>query len=280
MPEGTGLDRFARAYPERFHDVGIAEQHAVTFAAGLSARGRRPVVAIYSTFLQRAYDQVLHDVCLQELPVIFALDRAGLVGEDGPTHHGAFDISYLRHIPNLTLMAPRDEQAIGSCLATALTLPGPCAVRYPRGAGTGAAARPAEIWPLGKGEVLRTGKGAAILAVGHMTAPALAAAELLAKDGIPVTVADPRFLKPLDEPLILALAAEHPLLVTVEENALAGGFGSAVLELLSARGRTARVLRLGIPDQFVEAGSQAELRSALGLDAEGIRRSVAAALRG
>ncbi len=278
MPEGTGLDAFAREFPDRFYDVGIAEQHAVTFAAGMATRGARPVVAIYSTFLQRAYDQVLHDVCLQGLPVVFALDRAGLVGEDGPTHHGAFDVSFLRHIPGIALFAPRDERAIGSALVSALALEAPAALRYPRGAGVGAPERPAVVYPPGKGEVLREGRDAALVPAGHMCSAALAAADLLQADGIAAAVIDPRTIKPLDEELLAERARSVGLLVTIEENALAGGFGGAVLEAFNRRGVEARVICLGLPDKFTGQATQAELRSALGLDAAGIARAVRRAL--
>jgi len=271
MLEGTGLKPFAQRFPERFFDVGIAEQHAVTFAAGMACRGLKPVVAIYSTFLQRAYDQVLHDVCLQNLPVIFAMDRGGLVGADGPTHHGVFDLSFMRHIPHLTFMVPRDEVILGRGLETARRHDGPFALRYPRGNGLGLP-QPATLEPLaiGRGEVLRRGSGVALLALGSAVESALAAAELLAAEGIEVTVADPVFVKPLDRELLAELASGHELLVTVEENVLQGGFGSAVLEELSELSAPPRVVRIGLPDQFVEQGSQAELRGRYGLDAPGI----------
>jgi 1-deoxy-D-xylulose-5-phosphate synthase len=278
MPEGTGLDAFARQFPARFYDVGIAEQHAVTFAAGMATRGARPVVAIYSTFLQRAYDQVLHDVCLQGLPVVFALDRAGLVGEDGPTHHGAFDISYLRHLPGITLFAPRDERAVASALASALALGAPAALRYPRGAGVGAPERPTAVYPPGRGEVLREGNDAVLVPVGHMCEAALAAAEILHSDGIAAAVVDPRTVKPIDEELLAERARDTGALVTIEENALAGGFGGAVLEAFNRRGVEARVVRLGLPDQFTGQATQAELRASLGLDAAGIALAVRRAL--
>jgi 1-deoxy-D-xylulose-5-phosphate synthase len=271
MAEGTGLKAFAARFPDRFFDVGIAEQHAVTFAAGLACQGLRPTVAIYSTFLQRGYDSVLHDVCLQNLPVSFALDRGGLVGADGPTHHGVFDFSYLRHIPNLTLMAPRDEQALRRAMATALVVDGPLAYRYPRGNGLGLALDgPYEALPLGSGEKLRDGSDGVILAAGTTVAAALAAAELLAAEGIGMAVVDPRFLKPLDRPLLTGEAGRCGMVVTVEENVLAGGFGSAVLELLAEARVAARVLRLGLPDAFIEQGSQEELHARYGLDAAGI----------
>jgi len=275
MPDGTGLTPFAREFPERFFDVGIAEQHAVTFAAGLAADGFRPVVALYSSFLQRGFDQLCHDVCLQELPVLFAIDRAGVVGSDGPTHHGVFDLSYLRQLPGLTVMAPKDENELQHMLFTALSLDGPSAVRYPRGNGLGVPMdQILEPLPLGKGELLREGKDGAILAVGTMVQPALQAAAALALEGVELGVMNARFVKPLDRDLILALAATG-FLVTVEENVLQGGFGTAILELLEESEVTGvRVVRLGYPDRFIEQGEQAELKAAYGLDAAGIARSV------
>ena len=270
MPDGTGLKEYAARFPERFYDVGIAEQHAVTFAAGLACRGLRPTVAVYSTFLQRAYDSVLHDVCLQNLPVTFALDRGGLVGADGPTHHGVFDFSYLRHIPNLTFMVPRDEQMLRRAMATALAWEGPFAYRYPRGNGLGLPREAAEPVPVGRGEKLREGSDGVIFALGGTVAAALEAAEVLAGEGVALAVVDPRFLKPLDAELLTTEAQRTGLVVTVEENALQGGFGSAVLELLAEAGTVPRMLRIGLPDQFIEQGSQAELRRRYGLDADGI----------
>jgi 1-deoxy-D-xylulose-5-phosphate synthase len=271
MPDGTGLNRFAERFPERFFDVGIAEQHAVTFAAGLACRGLRPVVALYSTFLQRAYDNVLHDVCLQNLPVTLAMDRGGLVGADGPTHHGVFDLSYLRHIPNLTFAVPRDEVQLRRAMLTALQGEGPFAYRYPRGNGLGLEL-PGTIEPLpvGKGELLREGGDGTIFALGTLAGPALAAAEQLAAEGLDLAVVDPCFLKPLDAELLTARARRGSPLVTLEENVLQGGFGSAVLELLGDAGLACRVLRIGLPDAFVEQGSQAELWARYGLDAAGI----------
>ena len=275
MPDGTGLTPFAKEFPERFFDVGIAEQHAVTFAAGLAAEGFRPVVALYSSFLQRGFDQVCHDVCLQDLPVLFAIDRAGVVGSDGPTHHGVFDLSYLRQLPGLTVMAPKDENELQHMLVTALALDGPSAVRYPRGSGLGV---PMDqlLAPLaaGKGELLREGKDGAIVAVGTMVQPALQAAAALALEGIELSVMNARFVKPLDRELILALAGTK-FLVTLEENVLQGGFGTAVLELLEESEVTGvQVLRLGFPDSFIEQGEQAELKAAYGLDPAGIARSI------
>jgi len=277
MPDGTGLSGFAKQYPERFFDVGIAEQHGVTFAAGLAAEGLRPVFAVYSSFLQRAYDQVFHDVCLQNLPVTFCLDRAGVVGNDGPTHHGGFDISYLRHLPNITLMAPKDENELQHMLATALDLDGPAAVRYPRGNGYGVALdQIIKPLPIGRAELLHTGETAAVLALGSLVHPACEAVRLLAEQGGPsLTVVNARFVKPLDKTLILELARRHGCLITLEENVLQGGFGSAVLELLEEHGLSGvRVLRLGYPDTPVPQGEQPELRALLGLDVPGIAASI------
>jgi 1-deoxy-D-xylulose-5-phosphate synthase len=276
MPEGTGLSAFSETFPERFLDVGIAEQHAVTFAAGLATEGLRPVVAIYSTFLQRAYDQILHDVCLEAHPVVFALDRGGIVGEDGPTHHGLFDLSYLRGLPNMTVMAPKDENELRQMLLTAIEHHGPIALRYPRGCGVGA---PMEdkihTLPIGKGEVLTHGTDVVILAIGTTVTTALEAAKQLEDENISVTVVNSRFVKPLDNELIVQLATEIPFILTVEENVLHGGFGSAVLECLADGGITdTRVLRLGIPDTFVEHGSQKVLRSKYGVDAAAIVSAV------
>ena len=275
MPDGTGLTPFAKEFPERFFDVGIAEQHAVTFAAGLAAEGFRPVVALYSSFLQRGFDQLCHDVCLQDLPVLFAIDRAGVVGSDGPTHHGVFDLSYLRLLPGITVMAPKDENELQHMLVTALSLNGPSAIRYPRGAGLGVPMdQILTPLPIGKGELLRPGKDGAILAVGTMVQPALQAAAALALEGLELAVMNARFVKPLDRELIATLAGSGPLF-TVEENALQGGFGSAVLELLEEEELTGvNVTRLGFPDSFVEQGEQAELKAAYGLDAAGIAQSV------
>jgi 1-deoxy-D-xylulose-5-phosphate synthase len=276
MPEGTGLTAFAAEFPDRFFDVGIAEQHGVTFAAGLAAEGFRPVFAVYSSFLQRGYDQVFHDVCLQNLPVTFALDRAGVVGSDGPTHHGLFDLSYLRHLPNITIMAPKDENELQHMLQTAIEHGGPTVVRYPRGVGYGVPLDQVfSVLPIGRGEVLHDGMEGVILALGTMVHPALSAAEMLAAEGIRLSVVNARFVKPLDRDLILSLAAKTGVLVTVEENVLQGGFGTAVMELLEEEGLDdVRVLRLGFPDAYVEQGEQSELRSMHGLDAPGIVRAV------
>jgi 1-deoxy-D-xylulose-5-phosphate synthase len=272
MREGSGLVKFSQQYPERYFDVGIAEQHAVTFAAGLACEGLRPVVAIYSTFLQRAYDQLIHDVAIQNLPVVFAIDRGGIVGADGPTHQGAFDLSYLRCVPNMTVMAPSDENECRQMLYTAFELGSPAAVRYPRGSGAGIPIDPRmHALPVGKGLVRRRGTGIAILAFGSMVRPALAAAEQCN-----ATVADMRFVKPLDEALILELAAGHERLITVEENVIYGGAGSAVLECLAANGIQVAVLQLGLPDHFVEHGDPVLLLKHCGLDAEGLARRIKA----
>jgi 1-deoxy-D-xylulose-5-phosphate synthase len=283
MNSGTGLNILQRELPDRYYDVGIAEQHAVLFAAGLALEGARPVAAIYSTFLQRGYDQIVHDVCLQRLNVVFAMDRAGLVGDDGPTHHGAFDISYLRCLPHMTLMAPRDEALLVHMLHTALRHEeGPIALRYPRGAGEGVALprRPEPI-EIGRGELLREGDRVALLGYGYGVSVALAAAEQLGADhGVEPTVADARFAKPLDADLVERLAAEHELVVTIEENVLAGGFGSAVLEHLADRDRLGgtRVLRIGLPDRYVTHGKPALLREEVGLTPEAVAQRVAQAV--
>ncbi len=274
MKEGTGLKEFSELFPERFFDVGIAEPHAVTFAAGLAKDGYRPVVAIYSTFLQRAYDEIIHDVALQNLPVVFAIDRAGLVGEDGPTHHGVFDISYLRHIPNMVVMAPKDEQELKMMLEFAFTLNGPSSIRYPRGRATESFPAPPQPLRLGEAELLCEGSELALLAVGNMVYPAFQAAEELKKEGYSITVVNMRFIKPIDSHLIAQLAQTHNALITVEENALAGGFGSAVLETLTSMGiKTPRVRLLGIPDTFIEQGDLKSLRRMLELDVEGIKNN-------
>ncbi|MFO1320063.1 MAG: 1-deoxy-D-xylulose-5-phosphate synthase [Burkholderiales bacterium] len=274
MREGSGLVRFSQIYPDRYYDVGIAEQHAVTFAAGLACEGLKPVVAIYSTFLQRGYDQLIHDVCIQNLPVVFALDRGGLVGADGPTHHGSFDLSYLRCLPNMVVMTPSDEDECRQMLYTAFTLDVPTAVRYPRGSGPGVPTRATmTALPVGKGEIRRRGQRVAILAFGSMLAPALAAAEIL-----DATVANMRFVKPLDAALVAELAASHDLIVTVEENAVQGGAGSAVMEALAAARLSREVLALGLPDRFVEHGDHGLLLKQCGLDADGIAASVRARL--
>jgi len=280
MPEGTGLSKFADHFPDRFIDVGICEQHAVTFAAGLATQGFKPVVAIYSTFMQRSYDQVVHDVCLQNLPVVLCLDRGGLVGEDGPTHHGAFDLSFLRHIPNLVLMAPKDEAELARMMVTAVDHDGPVALRYPRGVGVGAeVADCPEPLPLGQGELLADGKDALILALGSRVHPCLEAArEIEAETGKTVAVFNARFVRPLPADQIVELVGRFSTVFSVEENALAGGFGSAVLEALADRGVSCPIRRLGLPDAFVEHGKQKELRASLGLDKNGIKQTVLGAL--
>jgi 1-deoxy-D-xylulose-5-phosphate synthase len=272
MQSGTGLEEFARQFPDRFYDIGIAEQHAVTFAAGLALEGMKPVVAIYSAFLQRAYDQVLQDVCLQKLPVVFALDRGGIVGEDGPTHHGLFDFSYLRHIPNLIVMVPKDEDEFQHMIKTAIDCPMPVAFRYPRGRGVGVMREvPLQLIDIGKGEILREGEDILIIAIGSTVYPSLRAAERLADIGIQAAVINSRFLKPLDGHLLCDWAKRTGKVLTVEENVLQGGFGSAVLELFQERGLfSIQVKRLGIPDTFVEHGSQTLLREKYGIDENGI----------
>jgi len=281
MPQGTGLDAFAAEFPDRFFDVGIAEQHGLTFAAGLATAGFIPVVAIYSTFMQRAYDQILHDVCLQNLPVVLAMDRGGIVGPDGPTHHGLFDFSYLRHIPNLVVMAPKDENELQHMLKTAVACGRPVSLRYPRGNGW-SRQLDTEIneLPIGKAKVLQQGEDIVILAVGSTVGPAVKAGFWLLERGVKATVVNARFVKPLDEELICFLAAKVPRIVTVEENVLQGGFGSAVLELLEEKEITGvHVKRLGIPDTFVEHGSQEILRRKYGIDAEGILQAAASLLK-
>ena len=270
MREGSGLVRFSQEYPDRYFDVGIAEQHAVTFAAGLACDGMKPVVAIYSTFLQRAYDQLIHDVAIQNLPVVFAIDRAGLVGADGPTHAGSFDLSYLRCIPNMTVMTPSDEDECRQMLYTAFQMNSPTAVRYPRGAGTGVTPqKEMRSLPLGRGEIRRKGEKIALLAFGSMLTPCLEAAEELN-----ATVVNMRFVKPLDADLVESLAAEHSLLVTVEENTIIGGAGSAVAESLENKGISVPLLHLGLPDIFIDQGDPSQMLSNCGLDKMGIIKSV------
>jgi 1-deoxy-D-xylulose-5-phosphate synthase len=280
MPDGTGLDRFAERHPQRMYDVGIAEQHAVTFAAGLASEGLRPVCAIYSSFLQRGFDQIVHDVALQQLPVTFALDRAGLVGADGPTHHGAFDLAYLRLIPHLVVAAPRDENELQHLLATAIESGRPFALRFPRGAATGCAIDPdPKPLAIGKGELLRDGSDVAIAAIGKTVPAALHAADALAREGISAAVVDARFAKPLDAPLLTAVARRLGLVVTAEDHGLAGGFGSALLELLADRAPGTRVVRLGLPDRFLDHGeSDAQWKEA-GIDADAIAEAAACAVR-
>ena len=270
MREGSGMVRFAAEHPDRYYDVGIAEQHAVTFAAGLACEGLKPVVAIYSTFLQRGYDQLVHDVALQNLPVIFAVDRGGLVGADGPTHHGTFDLSFTACIPNMVVMTPADEAECRQMLSTAFAHDGPSLVRYPRGSGCGTIPSPQlDTLPLGKGEIRRQGQQVALLAFGSLVSHALAAGEELG-----ATVANMRFVKPLDIDLIVELAGNHSLLVTLEENAVIGGAGSEVERALADHGITVPVLRLGLPDRFIDHGEQGQLLAELGLDKDGIVRSV------
>jgi 1-deoxy-D-xylulose-5-phosphate synthase len=279
MPEGTGLNKFSEMFPERFLDVGIAEQHAVTFAAGLATEGFRPVVAIYSTFLQRAFDQIIHDVCLPDLPVIFCIDRGGLVGEDGQTHHGHFDITYLRSLPNMTLMAPKDENELRHMLFTALKHSGPVAIRYPRGRGLGVSLdREYRVIPIGESEVLKEGKDLTLIALGSMVQPSLEAAAEMEKEGLSATVINCRFVKPLDKKLA-DYARRNGKVLVVEENIQQGGLGSAVLELFSDVGlREVTVKRLGLPDSFVEHGPVQVLREKLGLDKTGIIKAARALL--
>ncbi len=284
MAGGTGLQKLADELPDQYYDVGIAEQNAVLLASGLALQGAKPVCAIYSTFLQRAYDQIIHDVCLQELDVTFAMDRAGLVGDDGPTHHGAFDVSYFRPIPHVVVMAPRDEAMLVHMLHTAVAHDGPAALRYPRGVGEGVVLpAKAELIPIGSGEVLAEGERVALLGYGFGVAVAREAAEILAGHGLQATVADARFAKPIDGKLAEQLARDHDLLVTIEENVLPGGFGSAVLEHLEdafaeGPGERARVLRVGLPDRYVTHGKPALLRAEAGLTGESVAERVLAAL--
>jgi 1-deoxy-D-xylulose-5-phosphate synthase len=273
MREGSGMVEYSERFPERYFDVGIAEQHAVTFAAGLACEGMRPVVAIYSTFLQRGYDQLIHDVAIQNLPVVFALDRGGVVGGDGATHNGAFDFAYLRTVPNLTVMAPSDAEECRRMLTTGLRLNSPSAVRYPRGAAAGETTKDLVPLPVGKGEIRRKGTGVAILAFGAMLKPALDAAEALN-----ATVANMRFVKPLDAGLVKQLAESHHLIVTVEEHQIMGGAGSAVCEALAQMKLERRVLLLGLPDRFIDHGDPARLLASVGLDAEGIAKAIKLAL--
>jgi len=284
MPEGTGTSRFQERFPERFVDVGICEQHAVTFAAGLAKEGFKPVVAVYSTFLQRGYDQIVHDVCIQKLPVVFCVDRAGLVGEDGPTHHGAFDIAYLRHIPHMSILAPRDEDMLRRALATALQCSGPVAVRYPRGAGYGVPMdSPLAVLPAGRGELLEEGRDALVIALGSRVHPALEAVQRLREEtGRQFAVFDPIWAKPLPEEELLELAARHNRILMVEEGSSAGGFSSAVLELWSDRGvlQGQKIRRLGIPDVFIDHGPQQELRAQIGLCVDGIAVALQTLMQG
>ena len=273
MREGSGMVRFANEFPHQYYDVAIAEQHSVTFAAGLAIAGRKPVVAIYSTFLQRAYDQLIHDVALQNLPVLFAIDRAGIVGADGPTHQGAFDLTYLRCIPNMVVMTPSDENECRHLLETGFQHQGPSAVRYPRGNGLGLKEETPQAVELGKAKVRREGEQVAILNFGTLLPEALAVGEKLN-----ATVVDMRFVKPLDEACVRELAKTHTLLVTLEENAIAGGAGAGVAEFLNQAEISSEVLHLGLPDVFIKHGGQEEIRAELGLDAAGIERAIQARL--
>ncbi|MDU4960428.1 MAG: 1-deoxy-D-xylulose-5-phosphate synthase [Sporomusaceae bacterium] len=281
MPEGTGLKQFGERYPQRFFDVGIAEQHALTLAAGLATAGKRPVVAVYSTFSQRAFDQIVHDICLQNLPVVICLDRAGIVGEDGATHQGLFDYAFLRLAPNLTMMAPKDEAELRQMLALAFRHNGPCVIRYPRGCRLGVPFDAACPPPVpGKAERIRDGADLTLLAIGSAVEECVIASDLLAKDGIRAGVVNARFVKPLDEAMLRSLSRENAVLVTVEDGCLAGGFGSAVAELISDKQwRWVKLLRLGFPDTFVEHGSRTQLMRQYGLDGAGIAAKAAAFLR-
>ncbi len=276
MPDGTGLEEFSKKFPGRFYDVGIAEQHGITFAAGLATQGLKPIAAIYSTFMQRAFDQVIHDVCLQNLGVTIVMDRAGIVGQDGPTHHGAFDISYLRMIPNITLMSPKDEEELRHMLFTAVNLGRPCAVRYPRGNGVGVNLSDTfRSLPIGSGEILETGSDVAIVAIGDMVMPSLIARNILLSYGIHATVVNARFIKPLDEPLLTDLAARFEVIVTVENNVIAGGFGSALMEFMSKKQINGnRFITIGIPDLFVPHGDQNKLKEIYDLYPEGIAKKI------
>jgi 1-deoxy-D-xylulose-5-phosphate synthase len=276
MPDGTGLTRFAEKFPDRFFDVGIAEQHATTFAAGLAVEGLKPVVAIYSTFMQRVFDQIIHDVCLTNQDVTFAVDRAGIVGEDGATHQGAFDLSFLRIAPNMIIMAPKDEQELRSMLKTAIEYPGPAALRYPRGAVKGVKlSGKIKTIPIGKAELLKDGDDLCVMAIGRLVAPAVEAAKRLEKDGYSVAVVNARYIKPLDVELIARMGQKCGRILTIEENALAGGFGSALLELLeSEKIHSVLVRRLGIPDKFIEHSETGLMLHNLGLDTDGIENSI------
>jgi 1-deoxy-D-xylulose-5-phosphate synthase len=282
MKEGTGLEHFAEKYPDRFYDVGIAEPHAVTFAAGLATQGLKPVVAIYSTFLQRAYDEIIHDVCLQNLPVVFAIDRAGIVGDDGPTHNGLLDLSYLRHIPNIVVMAPKDAFELRAMLELALKHDGPSAIRYPRGKVPSSITghQSPVTFDIGEGEILRTGEDIAFIAIGNCIHSAFSAAKRLEREGISVMVVNARFIKPLDQNLLISIASRIKRIITVEENTLTGGFGSAVLEFLSdIEIPYVKVRRLGLPDEFIAQGQQDELRKKYGLDEEGIYQAALSILK-
>jgi 1-deoxy-D-xylulose-5-phosphate synthase len=282
MKEGTGLEHFAERYPDRFYDVGIAEPHAVTFAAGLATQGLKPVVAIYSTFLQRAYDEIVHDVCLQNLPVVFAIDRAGIVGEDGPTHNGLLDLSYLRHIPNIVVMAPKDAYELRAMLELALKHDGPSAIRYPRKKIQSSVTvhQSPVTFDIGEGEILKAGDDIAFIAIGNCLHSALSAAERLEREGISVMLINARFIKPLDQNLLISIASRIKRIITIEENTLAGGFGSAVLEFLNDMEiPNIKVRRLGLPDEFIAQGQQDELRKKYGLDVEGIYQAALSMLK-
>jgi 1-deoxy-D-xylulose-5-phosphate synthase len=278
MSTGTGLDLLSRELPDQFYDVGIAEGHATTFAAGLATEKYRPVVAIYSTFLQRAFDHIVHDVCLQNLPVTFLIDRAGLVGEDGPTHHGTFDISYLRNIPNMTVMAPRDENILRHMIYTGIYSDRPCAIRYPRGSGLGVTIdKTIKTIPLGTAEKVFGDDASEVLiiAVGNCVHPSIEAAKILYKEGIKVTVIDARFIKPLDENLLFTCSKKISKWITVEENMISGGFGSAINEFLTRNSiKSVHLITLGLPDKFIEQGPQNLLRSRYGIDSTGIANAV------
>ena len=282
MPDGTGLTRFAREFPNRFFDVGIAEQHGITFAAALALEGFKPVAAIYSTFLQRAFDQVFHDVCLMDIPITIAMDRAGIVGDDGPTHHGIYDLSYLRFLPNITIMAPKDENELRHMLKTALETNHPVTIRYPRGTGLGVKLdKELKLLPLGKAEVLKKGKDAAILAIGSMVYPSLKAARTLNQEGLEVAAVNSRFVKPLDEKLIVDLASQTKKIVTVEENCVIGGFGSAIIELLESQGLSeVKVLRIGLPDEIIPHGNTNILHKKYGLDSKGLSQRIRGFIKG
>jgi 1-deoxy-D-xylulose-5-phosphate synthase len=275
MPEGTGLDKFGKAFPERMFDVGIAEEHAVTFCGGMATQGMKPVAAIYSTFLQRAFDQVFHDVAIMDLPVVFALDRGGIAGADGPTHHGIYDMAYLRVFPNMVCMAPKDENELRHMLKTAFECGHPASLRYPRGNGLGVALEEMKALPVGKGEVLREGDAATIFAIGNEVHPAMQAAELLARENIHVTVINARFIKPLDDELIAKYCQPYSRVITVEEGSLAGGFGSALMERCEQLGiQNVHFHSIGIPDEYVHHGAQDVLRAQYDLHAEGIAKRV------
>jgi len=281
MPEGTGLSLFAKEFPDRFFDVGIAEQHGVTFAAGMAKEGFHPVVAVYSTFMQRAFDQIIHDVALQNIPVVFAMDRSGIVGQDGATHHGAFDISFMKMIPNMIVMAPGDEEELKNMLSTALKHDGPVSIRYPRGIGTGIKISDIiEPVKIGKARVLRNGDDCLVIAIGSMVKPCIDAGYELEKDGINITLVDARFAKPVDEKTIVSLAKKCSRIITVEENVISGGFGSSVLKILAGHSLISDFKILGLPDAFIEHGTQAELRQELGLDAAGITKEIKQMVKG